>query len=107
MITQDFDRQGNSLKNSSDEVRENKVTIPITIQYLLTFLLLIFLCYEAHETFHLSVLFLLPFMDSWLFESGPGDEYLSLLGVPVIVPAVDLAAMVYLIFWVIKFCARM
>lgn len=30
----------------------NKIHVPITLRYLLAFLLLAFLCYEAHESFH-------------------------------------------------------
>lgn len=31
---------------------ENKVNVPLTIRYWLEFLLLSFICFEAHETFH-------------------------------------------------------
>lgn len=31
---------------------ENKVNVPLTIRYWLAFLLLSFICFEAHETFH-------------------------------------------------------
>jgi len=31
---------------------KNKVNIPITLKYMMLFLLLTFLCYEAHELFH-------------------------------------------------------
>jgi hypothetical protein len=34
------------------ESEESKVNIPVTIPYVLIFLLLTYLCYEAHETFH-------------------------------------------------------
>jgi hypothetical protein len=34
------------------EMNNNKIQIPITLRYLLAFLLLTFLCYEAHEIVH-------------------------------------------------------
>lgn len=40
------------MTQKQDGLEAGKVKIPMTVQYLLLFLLLTFLCYEAHEAFH-------------------------------------------------------
>lgn len=69
---------------------QGKIEIPVTLQYLLTFLLLTYLCYEAHELFHhLSGAVLcggFGKMTFTLFETKPGCQqaYLVTLAGPLL-----------------------